>query len=55
MGNLSQKLFFLKNSHQQCCVREHTEGWKILELQVNYCTKLKYENLYFSWMKCGLH
>jgi len=23
------------------------EGWKIPELQVNYCTKLKYENMFF--------
>jgi hypothetical protein len=44
-----------KNSYQQRCVREHTEDWNIPELQVNYCTELKYENFCFSWMKCGLH
>lgn len=39
--------FFFFNSHQQCCTRDHTEGWKILELQVTYRTKLKIWKLVF--------
>jgi len=30
------------------------EKWSI-KLQVQFCTKIKYENVYFSWMVCDLY
>jgi len=40
--------------HQQCCVKDkYTDEWKIFQSPLHQM-KIKYENLYFSWVRHAL-
>jgi hypothetical protein len=53
--NMLPKVYYKISCIIRACKEQYTEQWKNTESQVQYWTKIKYEDLYFSYMVFGLH